>query len=176
VIFAEIGYKANSQYFPIMTPVPDDLYTDCFPAIEAYIEKNSGNKQDAEDIFQESLIVLLKKQSEPDFTLTSSVKTYLFSVAKNLWLKKLRKEKQRPLTPQLYDDPTIPELHQEQELSGWFQKITAYCRRVLSAIFLENTPITKLMATMGWKNKHTAAQQKYKCLRQLENASRKQSE
>ena len=43
------------------------LYEFYFPSIAAYIKLNSGNYEDAEDIFQETIIVLLHKVRQPDF-------------------------------------------------------------------------------------------------------------
>src|SRR5688572_1434850 len=69
------------------------LYKFYFPSVASYIKQNTGSKQDAEDIFQEAILVLLQKVRQPDFVLTSALKTYLYAVAKNLWLKRLRERK-----------------------------------------------------------------------------------
>ena len=83
------------------------LYKKYFPSIANYIEQNSGNDQDAEDIFQESIIILLGKVRQSDFNLTSSLKTYLFSIAKNLWLKKIKSDKNSLIQNALVDIVTI---------------------------------------------------------------------
>jgi RNA polymerase sigma factor (sigma-70 family) len=156
----------------------DRLYEDCFPSIAKYVQQNSGSRQDAEDIFQEAVIVLLHKIRQPEFCLTASLKTYLFSISKNIWLKKLRDS--RPVTAAdehcLADWPTDDSemAHQhENKVAGWLQKITANCRRILKSIFYFNEPIDSLMTKMGWKNKHTAANQKYKCIEQIKRESKK---
>lgn len=152
------------------------LYDQCFPAISRYIRQNSGNMQDAGDIFQEAVLILLEKLRTSDFVLTASMSTYLFAIARNLWLKQLRENKYRLASAEL---PELPE-EQEQEspylhhLPGWLGKITSYCQQLLTAIFFKNTPINTLMHKMGWKNKHTAAQQRYKCLMQIKNISAKE--
>jgi len=155
----------------------DHLYSSCFPSIVHYIRQNNGSEQDAEDIFQEAVIVLLGKIRQPGFILTSSLKTYLFSIAKNLWLKELRRVRLMAVSNELFspevpDHTTEPEDHSMQKLSGWLKKITAYCQRILSALFYHNIPMDRLMLKMGWKNKHTAAQQKYKCLQQIEKQAK----
>lgn len=156
------------------------LYKFYFPTIASFIKQNSGSDQDAEDIFQETIIVLLHKVRQPEFVLTSSLKTYLFAIAKNLWLKKLRNDKHAVIVA---DDPTLIEtqhLLTEQEenpnkekVATWFQKITAHCQRILKAIFFLNEPMDNLMIKMGWKNKHTATNQKYKCIEQIRKESKK---
>jgi RNA polymerase sigma factor (sigma-70 family) len=160
------------------------LYKFYFPTIAHHIRKNSGNRQDAEDIFQESIMVLLHKIRQPDFVLTCSLKTYLFAIAKNLWLKRLKNDKY--LLVDANDFFEIPEkgsedfdmtVNQEktplQSLENWLERITENCRKILKALFFYEEPMETLMQKMGWKNKHTAANQKYKCIEQVKKESKK---
>ena len=154
------------------------LYEDCFPSIARYVRRNSGNGQDAEDIFQEAVIILLNKLKQPDFFLTVSIKTYLFSISKNLWLKKLRDSRPLMVADEYYlanlpIDDNETGYQNENKLSGWLQKITDNCQRILKAIFYFNEPMDSLMTKMGWKNKHTATNQKYKCIEQIRKAGKK---
>lgn len=154
------------------------LYKFYFPSIANYIQQNNGTNQDAEDIFQESIIVLLSKVRQPNFTLTSSLKTYLFSISKNLWLKKIRADK-KFATESNFDDIELQNNDEyiannnEEKLTTWFEKITANCQRILKALFFLNEPMDNLMIKMGWKNKHTASNQKYKCIEQIRKESKK---
>ena len=66
------------------------LYKFYYPSVKHFIIKNNGSIDDAKDIFQETLCVLLEKVSKDDFNLTSSLKTYIFAISSNLWLKRLR--------------------------------------------------------------------------------------
>ncbi len=157
------------------------LYRFYFPMIQAHVTQNGGQPADAEDIFQETIIVLLAKVRNPGFELTSSLKTYLYAIAKNQWLKKLRAKKlvnadfidEALLTDgNLEDDHSMLEDNQ-QKLGNWMTKITQHCRKVLHAIFYIKVPVDKLMRSMGWKNKHTAANQQYKCIQQLKKEQAK---
>lgn len=154
------------------------LYEFYFPSVASYIKQNLGNNEDAEDIFQEAIIVLLQKVRQSDFVLTSSLKTYLYSVAKNLWLKRLRDNKIRVVNDEFsltaYGIETEnfefePEVSREEKVENWLQKITRNCQNILKAIFFYEQPMESLMVIMGWKNKHTASNQKHKCIKQLKN-------
>ena len=68
-----------------------------YPAIRQMILQNNGNKHDAEDIFQESLIIFCRKIKEENFTLTASLKTFLYSISRLQWLNELRKRKKELL-------------------------------------------------------------------------------
>jgi RNA polymerase sigma factor (sigma-70 family) len=157
------------------------LYKFYFPSINKYITRNFGSNEDAEDIFQETIIVLLQKVREVDFVLTSSLKTYLFAIAKNLWLKRLRDnkiivvdnfEKYQPQS-EMFAFELHTELAREEKLALWLTKITVHCQRILKAIFFYKEPMISLMQKMGWKNKHSAANQQYKCIQQIKKEKEK---
>lgn len=158
------------------------LYKFYFPSIATYINNNYGNEEDAEDIFQETVIVLLHKVRQTDFVLTSSLKTYLFAISKNLWLKRLRDNKLLPVAnlekyqkeTEVFSPEIKPEKTKEEKLNSWLSKITAYCQRILKAIFFYNEPMDSLMKKLGWKNKHTAANQQYKCIQQVKKQKDKE--
>ena len=61
--------------------------------IRSFILQNSGNEEDAKDVFQEAIIAIFKKSTEFDFEITSSFKTFLYSICRQLWLKQLRNRK-----------------------------------------------------------------------------------
>lgn len=46
------------------------LYRFYFSSIAAYVKENNGNNEDAEDVFQEAIMVLLQKIRQSDFVLT----------------------------------------------------------------------------------------------------------
>ncbi|MBA4166576.1 MAG: sigma-70 family RNA polymerase sigma factor [Chitinophagaceae bacterium] len=160
------------------------LYKFYFPPVAAYVVNNSGSQADVEDIFQETIIVLLQKVRNKDFVLTSSLKTYLFAVARNLWLKRLRDNRLAPLGDLdnlRCDDETFSAGLQhgdakEEKVAGWLTKITRHCQRIIKALFFDKEPMSSVMRKMGWKNKHTAANQQYKCIQQVKREKDKEQD
>ena len=67
------------------------VYDTIFPSIMRMVETNSGSKEDAQDIFQEALVVVYRKLKVGSLELECSLKTYLYAVCRNLWMEKLRK-------------------------------------------------------------------------------------
>ncbi len=160
------------------------LYTFYYPTVERFILRNNGSRADAEDVFQEVLIALLKKIPTEDFTLTSSLKTYIFAVASNIWLKRLRRAKRtvqadftdfdEALTAHDHDTTYTLELETDDEeqtlklrIQRSLEKITEHCQRLIRAIFFQN----KKASELGYKNAHTAQNQQYKCMEQLRKAN-----
>jgi len=157
----------------------DLLYKFYFPSVAYYIQHNSGNTADAEDVFQEAIIVLLQKSKEPHFILTASLKTYLFAIAKNIWLKKLR-------TNQLVYQANIEDLEEcdfceledfeerislGEKISELMFRLSVSCQRILRLSFWFGDSIETIMEKVGYKNKHSASSQKNKCLDKMRELS-----
>ncbi|HZH87558.1 MAG TPA: RNA polymerase sigma factor [Chitinophagaceae bacterium] len=70
--------------------------------VKGYILNNSGNADDAADIFQEALIDIFHLANKPDFVLTCPFEAFLFIICKRKWLNELKKRSQKPVT-ELHD-------------------------------------------------------------------------
>ena len=69
------------------------IYKDNFNTIQALIINNNGSADDAKDVFQEAMIVLYEKTRSGNFELNCQIRTYLYSVCRRLWLKRLQQAK-----------------------------------------------------------------------------------
>ncbi len=69
------------------------IYKKVFPIILDYVSCNNGSYQDAEDVFQEAMLILLEKTRNRSFNLTCRFTTYFWEICKKVWLKELRKRK-----------------------------------------------------------------------------------
>jgi len=158
------------------------LYKFYFPSIASFVKKNSGTNEDAEDIFQEAVVVLLTKVRRKDFILTSSMNTYLYGIAKNIWFKRLRSHTYLTLDDHeiSYDETEIflakldDEKSKEVLIHGWLSKISKNCQWILKAIYFYEESMEGLIKKMGWKNKHSASNQKYKCIQQVKKEKDKE--
>jgi RNA polymerase sigma factor (sigma-70 family) len=152
------------------------LYTFYYPIIERFVTRNNGSVADAQDVFQETIIVLLDKVPKKDFILTSSIKTYIFAVASNIWLKRLRDAKKFTEINNDHDqleDLSLSEWEQREDqrvqrnkLQRILQKITRHCFVFLTKTFITGATRDQLIQALGYKNSHTFDNQKYKCLEQ----------
>jgi DNA-directed RNA polymerase specialized sigma24 family protein len=152
------------------------VYWDYFASVRRYVVLNNGSDQDAEDLFQEAVLILLSKISEKDFTLSSSVKTFLFAISKRLWWNQLKK-KNTPFSADFYDISQSDFLEEEEKIvfkeAKWnsmqvvLAQITQYCSKLLKEMFLDGK------ASSTYKNAHTLHNQKYKCLIQAKKAAAK---
>ena len=73
--------------------VLDFIYEKYFYQISAFIKKNSGSDEDAQDVYQDAILVIYQKLAKENLIIDSSFNTYLYSVCRLIWLKKLEKRK-----------------------------------------------------------------------------------
>jgi len=55
------------------------------PMIRLMVTNLGGSGEDARDIFQEGLMIMLEKIDSREFTLTCKFKTFLYCICENLW-------------------------------------------------------------------------------------------
>jgi len=76
------------------------IYKNSFNAVKQLVIHNAGSDSDAEDIFQEALIIIFKKLREnDDFKLTANFTTYIYSISRLIWLKHLKQIKKIEIDP-----------------------------------------------------------------------------
>ena len=65
------------------------IYRENFNMVQSLVINNNGSADDAKDVFQETMIVLYEKVRSGSFELHCQIKTYIYSVSRRLWLKRL---------------------------------------------------------------------------------------
>lgn len=158
------------------------LYKNYFGVVNRFITNNSGTNHDAEDIFQDTMIVLIAKLRQDDFVLEASVKTYLMAIAKNLWFKKLRTASKETEFTDLHNNKFYEEISLaiEQEktyldkLQYYIQQISEHCKRLIHDMFFKNQPIRQIQKDYGYATLHNAQNQKHKCVEQIRKAKERE--
>lgn len=73
------------------------LYRFVYPKVEQFVLRNSGSQEDAQDLFQETMMHAYGQAIEPGFALSCQLGTYLMAISRNNWMRKLREERPREL-------------------------------------------------------------------------------
>jgi len=152
------------------------MYQEMFPMIRYLVVKNSGNDEDAEDVFQDGLIVVFKKIRDHDLDLTCSFRTYIYSVCRNIWLQKLNKRKQYARefsdVESFVDLPDKVDQFQEEEMEKYrlyqqhFLTLGEDCQKVL-LLFMKKQSLKEIAVEMGYKTEKYAKTRKYLCKEEL---------
>lgn len=139
------------------------LYQNNFHYCTSFITNNKGTLEDAKELFQESLIVLLKNAADPTFKIKYAIRTYLYTVCKNLWLKQLRKKKKEGFVQSIdhEDKETVliaeDTLEEKQTLENHhlrleecMNKLKKDARRLLQLTFYQKLPDKEIAPMMGY--------------------------
>lgn len=138
-----------------------------WPAVKKQVLNNSGNKQDAEDVFQEALLVLIEKADAEDFELSNGVAAYVFAVAKNIWYAKLRKKGKETATGETtdYSEETVTDTEPIYVLSEKaFGMLGEKCKSLLLLFYYHHWSFKKIAERLDFSNEKVAKNQKYRCL------------
>lgn len=152
------------------------IYREHYKMVQSLVVNNNGSPDDAADIFQEAMIVLYQKAVSGSFELNCQLKTFIYSVCRRLWLKKLQ-QMQRYLPSNIEIEDTVAveeELEQHEKSQDEFQlmeiamaKIGEPCKSLLDAYYLQKKSMQEIAADFGYTNADNAKTQKYKCLVRL---------
>lgn len=147
-----------------------------WPEVRRYMKTFGCNSRDAEDIFQEALLIYCRKKEDNAFVLTTDPFFYVRNTCKLLWYNQSRKE-QKQQTFELEKD--IAEMDDD-----WFQKemnlsriekaiqqLGQQCRELLQLFYGSGWNMTDIAKKIGLRNDKVAKAQKYRCLQKTrENA------
>jgi RNA polymerase sigma factor (sigma-70 family) len=155
------------------------LYIKFYNPIRNMVKFNSGTEMDAEDLFQETLIVIYQKISNNSLTLLSSFYTYLYSICWHIWLKKLKK---RSYTYEYKDISELEAWENEMKMSEiikesnkyelfleHFLKLNNSDQKVLN-LYMCKTSSKEIANLMGYSSGNYAKLRKYLCKEKLKSS------
>ena len=154
----------------------ETLYAQHYRMIQSLIINNQGTLDDAKDIFQEAMIVLYEKAKSGSFELHCQIKTYVYSVSRRLWLKRLQQlQKYVPDINGMEDIvPVEEEVEAAEQRNADYQlmerammNLGEPCKSLLEAFYVQKKNMTEIAGTFGYTNADNAKNQKYKCLMRL---------
>lgn len=144
--------------------------------VQHLILNNNGSVDDAADVFQETMIVLYEKANAPLFELNCQLKTFIYSVARRIWLKKLQKQQKYSLVTDDFE-PLVAveedwELHNKKQeqfsiMELALEKIGEPCKGLLEAFYYGKKNMNEIAEDFKYTNADNAKTQKYKCLVRL---------
>ena len=141
------------------------------PSVKQYIKANNGTADDAQDIFQDALVVLYKKVQSGDFVLSVTLKTYLHAVAKNCWLQELRRRKKMP-AGEMASDITSFEVDEEPAFvfaTAAFNLLGEKCRQLLMLFYFKKQSFKEIAAALAFSDEKIAKNQKYRCIQKAKD-------
>jgi len=151
------------------------VYKEVYPKVLGYVRQNSGNEDQAKDIFQEAFIVGWEQVKSGTFAPqnTTAFQGFLFQVAKNKWLDWVRSSKFKKEVSLEGFGQNISEEDREvdlelkyKQLKEGFEKLGENCQDLLNRFYFKKENLSELAKTNGWTHQ-TAKNNKYRCMEKL---------
>lgn len=155
------------------------IYKQFYQQIKSFVVSNTGAIMDAEDVFQDALVIIYKKITSGNFKLECSFSTFLYSVCKNLWLQRLTRQKfsnefKASVNPHQWHDTneseeTVDEFEKYKLFQQHFLKLKEDDQKVLK-LFISKVSLKEIARIMGYKSEKYAKTRKYICKEKLKNS------
>ena len=154
----------------------ETIYRENYSMIQLFVINNNGSADDARDVFQEAMVVLYEKSRDTTFSLNCQIKTYVYSVCRRLWLKRLQQLNKYSTQVESLEETVFVEDEMEEHekrdndftlMEQAMGKIGEPCKSLLDAYYLQKKSMQDIAANFGYTNADNAKTQKYKCLIRL---------
>jgi RNA polymerase sigma factor (sigma-70 family) len=153
------------------------LYQQYSEATSSFIMHHGGSEQDADDIFQETVMAFIDTVKKGKFRGEASIKTFLNAIARNYWFNEMKKRGragQRDKVFELGRDKDeadishhISEMERRRQLRSLVDQLGDSCRKVLVLFYYENMSMKEIADHLPYENEQVVRNKKYKCLQQL---------
>lgn len=153
------------------------IYQSHYRMMENYVMNHGGDEDDAADLVQEVLVVFIEMVQKERFRGESSVKSFLYTITKNLWISELRK---RETEVKHKEDFEMGQDTFEEDISQFmtykeaqksilvlFDSLGVGCKQVLTLFYYENLSAKEIVERTGYENEQNVRNRKYKCLKEL---------
>ena len=154
----------------------ETIYKQNFNMVQSFVLNNSGSYDEARDIFQEAMIALYEKTKSESFVLTCKINTYVYSICRRLWLKRLQQLGKFSGSVDSFEETVSVEddleVHQKRNaeyniMERALGSMGEPCKSLLEGYYVKKMDMQALAKEFGYTNADNAKNQKYKCLMRL---------
>ena len=153
------------------------IYQDHAEVTRSFLIGKGATAQDADDIFQETVVAFIQSVQKGKFKQESGIRTFLISIAKNLWYNEMRRRQRagdRELifeTGRQTEADGISDFLQDREikkqLNSLLQELGDSCQKILELFYYENLSMKEIVSHLHYENEQVVRNKKYKCLQHL---------
>jgi len=151
------------------------LYKKAFPTVVRYVARMGGSLEEAQDIFQDALVLYYEKAVANQADIVVNEKAYLVGVAKKLWLQHYKvNSKNQPLGD--WDtEMTTDEQPASGKLMRYLETTGKKCMELLKACYYDALPLNDVVNLFSYSGTHSATVAKYKCLEKVRETVKQKS-
>jgi RNA polymerase sigma factor (sigma-70 family) len=164
----------------------DYLYQNYYRQAAAFVKANTGNEQDARDVFQEALLIFYKQACKEGFKLTADPGTFLYAIVRNLWRYRLRTRRTHPEA--VATEPArLPEMgaddaenhaveqmlnEKHQTIQQLIDTLKTECRQLIAYTYYHKLPSAEIARLLGYTEAFVKVK-KHRCMEVLREKVKK---
>lgn len=139
-----------------------------FSTIQKSLKKMGASMEEAEDIYQEALFLLITKIQKREFELKSQLTTYLYSVCRFIYLNEQRSKRTISELPEdvleMEDEYDWEMESKNRKAESALKQLGEKCRTLLVDFYHNNFNMEMIAKKFGFGSENSAKAQKFKCL------------
>jgi len=153
------------------------LYQDHAELTRSFIMGKGGTEQDADDIFQETVVSFIDSVRKGKFRQDSGIRTFLVSISKHLWYNEIRRRQRAENREKVFEmdrgevemdvSSVIHNRELQKQLQTRLAELGESCRKILMLFYYENLSMKEMVSHLNYENEQVVRNKKYKCLQQL---------
>lgn len=140
-----------------------------------FILKNKGTATDVDDTFQDGFIALIKLVREHRIEKVQDIEAYLYSICRNLWLKRLQRSKREVELTETQEAIPVPEVsvakllgaEKKEALDTLLKGLGEGCHRIMIFYYYERLSMKQIAEKMSFASADVAKNKKSSCLKKL---------
>jgi RNA polymerase sigma factor (sigma-70 family) len=153
------------------------LYQQYAASTSSFIIHYGGSEQDADDVFQETVVAFIDTVKKGKYRMEASIKTFLVSVAKNIWFNEIKKRERSGAREKIYEKARdqevedvgfqISDLERRRQLRDLIDQLGDSCKKILMLYYYEDLSMKEIVDHLPYENEQVVRNKKYKCLQSL---------
>ncbi len=151
------------------------LYKKALPSVARHIARMGGSLEEAQDIFQDALVIYYEKVVSGGNADIKNESAYLFGVAKKLWLRRYNAQSQNEPLDGVEMEAAAADQPAADKLMYYLETAGKKCLDLLKAHYYDYLKIDLIAARFGYSGTHSATVAKYKCLEKIRNTIKEKS-
>ena len=151
----------------------DFIYREYRDGFINYALRFELDREDLEDIFQDSIIAMYQKFAVKQTVLkSSSIKTYLYGIGKNMIYNRFKNQVTRSeIIDDRFEDTQEMESHEpnlkQKLLAKHFKDLSPSCQKILNLFYYRGWSINEIVMGTEYKDENTVKSHKSRCLKGL---------
>ena len=150
------------------------LYKAYFSKVQRMILNRSGSKDDAKDVFQDTIVALYRVVLENRYQDNLQIGAFIMGVAQKFWINKHKRDSRIQFKEEILDyDISVEESSSIQNkekasiINAVMSSIGETCKEILIRVIYNKMSMKETAEDMHFSNEDSAKTQHYKCRKKL---------